>query len=644
VAEAAKAPGRATIYDAFRQPPDRSLRRLPRLVGTAFALVWRASPRQLGLLTTLQVLAGAGVAAQLLVGAQVVAAVLRAERLGLGLGSVVPSLLALLAVSALLGCANAARVELTRLLAEATARHAQDRIIAVATDVDLEAYERPQFHDRLQRAQVAAQGRPLNLVTGVTGLVGALVGVLGLVVALAALAPVLVPIVLAGYAPLWAASVRNSQAAHGFGWQMTPADRLRHYLASVLTSKANAQELRAFELGPYVRRRYDALLDERMARLRDLVRARLRRSLWASVAGSALTAATFAVLVALLLSGRLSPEAAVPAAVGVQQLGGRLQAIAHHASLIYENSLFLEDFDSFLELVPAVAAARPQGPAPAGFEVLELEDVSFTYPDASRPALVEVNLSVRRGEVVALVGENGSGKTTLAKLLCHLYLPTAGRVLWDGVDTAGCGPGGLRRQVAAVFQDFVRYHLTARENVSAGDCARADDLAAVVEAACAGGADEFIALLPDGYEAQLGREFEGGAELSVGQWQRVALSRAFFRDAPLLVLDEPTAALDARAEHELFEQARALAQGRTVVVISHRFSSVRTADRIVVLHQGRVVEQGSHGELMALGGRYAELFTLQARAYLDGGGTDGAGAAAAADGITRAHGPQPGAR
>jgi ATP-binding cassette subfamily B protein len=248
---------------------------------------------------------------------------------------------------------------------------------------------------------------------------------------------------------------------------------------------------------------------------------------------------------------------------------------------------------------------------------LTAEEVSFTYPDATRPAVDRVSLEIDRGEVVALVGENGSGKTTLAKMLAGLYRPESGRILWDDTDLADVDADELRRSIAVIFQDFEKYLLPARENVGLGRRERIDEVEAIIEAAERADADQFLATLPEGYETMLGREFSGGFDLSIGQWQRVALARAFFRDAPFVILDEPTAALDARAESRLFERMRELLEGRSVVLISHRFSSVRSADRIYVLHEGRVVEEGPHEELMERGGLYAELFTLQARAYFD---------------------------
>ena len=608
-------PARMTIYDAFRKPDDRRLRRLPGLVAGAFRLVWQAARRELVAAIVLQVVLGVGVAAQVLVGSRVLATILDADREGSAFSAVVPGLAVLLGVTAVVAFANSARQELQALLTELTGRHAQDRVIDVASVVDLEAFENPEFHDRLQRAQVAATSRPYRMTSDLVSLLGGIVGVAGLLAALAALEPVLAPIVLLAYIPLWLAMMRNSRTTWLFNMHMTPSDRQRQYLGFVLSGKDYAQELRVYSLAAFIRRHYDRIYDERIGELRRMVHRRLRRSLLASVGTSVLSAASIALLVALLLADRVSVPEGVAAAVAIQQLGGRLFAISFAGSMLYENTLFIDDFNSFLELAPALEAARPAGPAPDAFTTLAVEEVSFAYPGTDRLALDGVSLELHRGEVCALVGENGSGKTTLAKILCHLYSPTSGRVLWDDVDTATCDAEELRRHVAVIFQDFVHYFLTAQHNVGVGDHRRADDLEEVVAAARDSGADQFLAALPEGYATILGRQFEGGVELSVGQWQRVALARAFFRQAPFVILDEPTSALDPRAEHELFERMREMARGRTVLLISHRFSSVRSADRIFVLDHGRLVESGSHEELVAGRGLYAELFSLQASAY-----------------------------
>ena len=607
---------RASIDDVWRKAEDHALRRLPRVAGGALTLVRQAAPRELALAFGLQLLTGSGVALQLLLGRRLLDAILRADRLGLDLADVLPALLAFLGVSAALSFGFAARGELQRVLSELVGRRAQAQIIDVATLVDLEAYENPEFHDRLMRAQMAAQFRPMNLTQNLLSLTGALIAVAGLVLALLALQPLLVPFVLLAYVPIWVATLKNSRTSHRFGWHMTPADRRRQYLGMALTGKYFAQELRAFDVAGRLRRRYEDLYDERVAEVRNLARTRVRRSLLASVASSVLSGASVALLVALLLTDRISVASAAAAAVAMQQLGGRLSAIAQSGSALYEDALFLEDFNSFLELAPALAAARPTEPAPHAFTTLTIEGVSFAYPGTDTLALDGVSVEINAGEIVALVGENGSGKTTLAKLLCHLYMPTTGRILWDGVDTAGCDPVSVRRHMAVIFQDFVQYHSTARDNIGMGGHEQADELEAVAAAAREAGADAFLEALPEGYETMLGREFEGGHELSIGQWQRVALARAFFRGAPFVILDEPTAALDPRAEHDLFARVRTMARGRTVLLVSHRFSSVRSADRIFVLDRGKVVEQGTHAELLALGGRYAELFNLQAAAYL----------------------------
>lgn len=604
----------ANTYDSRRKPEGRSVRRLSRLVGEAFVLVWRSGSRELQLAIALQAIWAVGVVVQLLVGRQVLEALINADRLDGGAGTLLPSLLVLLVVSAVMTFSGAARIDLQSLLAELTARHAQDRILDVATTVDLEAFEDPKFHDCLQRAQAGASSRSWAMTSNLVTLLGATIGVVGLAVALAALQPLLLPAVLLAYAPAWLAAACNSRMAHRFGWQMTQNDRQRHSFSYALSDKTHAAEIRAYQLSNFLRGQYDELYDERIGELRSVVQKRVRHSLRASVATSLLLAGAIALLVALLMVDRISIAGAAAAAVAIQQLNGRLVIIGYNATGLYESALFLEDFMAFLALVP-VAAETPSVPAPEGFHSLTLDHVSFSYPGSERLVLDDVSLKIQGGEVIALVGENGSGKTTLAKLLCNLYTPTAGQILWDGVDISGCNPAQVGRYVAVLFQDFVQYFLSAQHNVGVGDHSRVNDLEAVVAAAMVSGAHSFLSDLPEGYETLLGRQFEGGQELSIGQWQRVAIARAFFRSSPLLILDEPTAALDPRAEHELFERLRALASRRTVLLISHRFSSVRSADRIYVLRRGRVIEGGSHDQLMVADGLYAELFRLQAAAY-----------------------------
>jgi ATP-binding cassette subfamily B protein len=298
-------------------------------------------------------------------------------------------------------------------------------------------------------------------------------------------------------------------------------------------------------------------------------------------------------------------------------LGERIMYAVNSVGDMYEAGLFVEDFTTFLATAPIDHGATGSTAAPASFARIAVRDVTFTYPAATTPALRDVSLQITAGQVIALVGENGSGKTTLAKLLSRLYLPDRGTISWDGVDTAGMDAAGLHRRIAVIFQDFARYDLTARENIGLGAVEHIDDEAAIQAAAVHAGADHYLAALPHGYETILSPEYDGGRDLSVGQWQRVALARAFIRDAPLIILDEPTASLDPRAEHDLFRRIRSLYKGRTVLLISHRYNTVRDADHIYVLAGGRIIEHGSHDELMAGRGTYAELFTLQAAAYTD---------------------------
>ena len=607
----------ASLYDNIRTPAEqRTLRRLPSLVAQAIRLVRRAGRGVFTAAVVVQLASGVLVAVQVLAARYVLEQVIEADREGGGLGAVAPSLLVLVGLTALLGLAAAAVRELSTLLTELVSREATGQILEVATAVDLEAYETPAFHDRLERARFNANNRPVMAVNGLLGMANGAVATVGVGVGLLVLHPALVPLTLVGFVPLWLSESRNGRSWYRFAVDMTAEDRERTYLANTLSSKDVAKEVRAFSIVGFLRERYDGLYARRIAALRALVRTRLRIALVGSLLASLGTAATLLLLFWLLLSDRLDLASTGAAVLGITYLGQRLRTFASSAGSLYESALFIEDFFLFLELAPTVEAARPTTTPPVAFDRVEVDDVTFTYPGAAAPALRGVSVAVDRGEVVALVGDNGSGKTTLAKILGLLYRPGAGHVRWDGVAVDGLDLEACRRSVAVIFQDFGQYWLSARDNIGIGDIARRNDLDAITDAARAVHADEFLAPLPAGYETVLSRLMEGGRDLSIGQWQRVALARAFFRDAPLLIMDEPTAALDAAAEARLFASIRDLAADRSVLLISHRFSSVRSADRIYVLHHGEVVETGSHDELVAAGGRYATMYALQASAYL----------------------------
>jgi ATP-binding cassette subfamily B protein len=488
-------------------------------------------------------------------------------------------------------------------------------ILEKALTLSLVQFEDSEFYDKLTRARREASSRPLALVMKAFGLAQNLVSLVSFAVLLIKFSPWAVAILLLAGLPAFVAETKFSgDAFRLFKWR-SPETRMQLYLETVLAREDHAKEVKLYGLGERLLARYREIFDRLYREDRALT---LRRDSWGFALGLIGTAALYGAYAWIALE-------AVAARITLGQMTMYLMLFRQGQSAVsaglsaiggmYEDRLYLSTLYEYLETpVPAPRAGLKQGPAPA--DGLRFEHVSFTYPDATRPALADVSLHLPPGASLALVGENGSGKTTLIKLLSRLYEPTAGRILLDGLDLRDWDEASLRARIGVIFQDFARYQMLVGENIGAGDEPAFEDEARWREAASKGRAAEFVADLPAGYRTQLGKWFKDGRELSGGQWQKIALSRAFMRTAAdILVLDEPTAAMDAKAEAEVFAHFRELARGRMAILISHRFSTVRMADEIAVIAEGRIVERGSHAELMAREGHYAKLFTLQAQGY-----------------------------
>lgn len=585
----------------------------------AISIVWAAARLDVAKVVAVELAASALGVGQLLLGRRLLLQLGAAPGAGGYNSALARTVAALAVVTGAAAVTSALRSFLQPLLGELTSRYTYARMLERVGARPLEDFDQPAFHNRLYRLAREGVGRPLELVWGLMDLATGLVGLVVLTGLLWSLLPEAVPLVLAAAVPLALVGRLDAAAYHRFVERTAPLSRATNYLQDLLTSRRSAAELRAYGLIPHLEDRHSHLQQQRLAALRQLFRARALRSLATAAVTTIVTVAALGFIVRRAATGRLSVGDTVTIAVAVQQIASRLQALRGGLSTLHQNRLFLADLTAFLDEHPPTTVAPAPLPAHPGSGHLELRNVTFTYPGRRRPAVDDVSLTIEPGQIVALVGENGSGKTTLAKLIGGLYQPHSGHVIADGVDLGTLPAAQRTRHVVMVFQDFARYALSAYDNVAFGDVDRQEDRFAVERAVALGGLDQIVAALSNGLETPLSSEYDGGTDLSSGQWQRVALARAFFRDAALLVLDEPAAALDARAEHELFDRVRRLATGRSVLLISHRLATVREADLIVVMEAGRIAETGTHQRLMDANGLYWELNALQARTLVGRG-------------------------
>src|SRR6266478_8543553 len=520
---------------------------------------------------------------------------------------------AVFVVSALL---NTLRNISQQLLQNSVSMRIQLMVMEKAASLDLPFYEDAASYDLLRRAQNDSINRPVLMIATAFGLLQTLLTFVTMIAVLLGVSPLLALLALASPIPAFIADTRYGWRGYNIARWGSRLLRRMNYMVTLVTTDSFAKEVKLFGLGGYFINRYRLIAKAYYSSQRAQVARRYMTGFALGNLSTIVTSLTYLYVALQAIIGRLTLGDLTLYTTAASQVQGSIQGILGGFSGMYEHNLYLNNLFELMETKSTMPApAKPtKVPQPLRGEI-RFDNVTFAYPGAEANALTNLSFTVQPGETLAIVGRNGAGKTTLFKLICRLYDPNEGRILIDGIDIRDFDPNELRAQIGAMFQDYVTYQATAAENIGLGNVPDINDRERIEVAGAQAGAAELIGGLPDGYDTALGKWFDHGVNLSGGEWQKVALARAFMRDAKILLLDEPTSALDAQAEYDLFERLRSLTRGRSAVYISHRFSTVRRADRIIFLEHGRLVEEGTHAELMRINGRYARLFRLQASAY-----------------------------
>lgn len=599
-------------YLATRKNQLRALKNIPRLV----ALLWDAGSGLLIAELVCRVSIGLLPIAALWVGKLIIDSVVSALRHP---GSDSSSLWLLVAAEFSIGAVGAVLGRAIEYwdgrVADQFVKHCGLLVMKHASTLDLQSFEDPTFYDQLERARCQSTDR-IGILKALGEALQQAITLVSLSVGVMLFSPLMFALIIVAVVPAFVSESYFASLSYSLAYSQVPLRREMDYLRDLGTKKESAKELKLFKLCDFLYERYSQINDELIGRNRSLAQRRMRSGALFLVLGSLGYYGVYAALLFRTIHGGLTLGELTFLAGALAGCSRQMQAVFSSFTDIAHQALFLTDLFGLFAVQPKIRNAVDAIPAPRAIrDGFEFRNVSFAYSGSSRLILKDVNLRIGKGERIAVVGENGQGKSTLVKLIPRLYEPTSGKVLLDGIDLREYDIESLRREIGVIFQDFVHYDMTARENITLGSIECARDEFRVQEAARKSGASKIIDSLPHGFDQMLGKRFEDGTDLSGGEWQKFALARAYLRDAGILILDEPTAALDALAEYEVFSRFAELTKGKIAILISHRLSTVRMADRIVVLKDGEIHEEGTHHELIANGGRYASMYELQAASY-----------------------------